>query len=455
MLSDLGLNIGTAAYHRQEEDLYFAVAVALADEFLTVSYHEDAETMPSPYVEEVLRLFTPGAVKKEKYSVGDIFPQDYTAIFSGRELTGRLLLDGFGRAAPDGFIQQLGLPGWSAGDFAGRETGGGELEATSAAACAEPAGQETFSISALEDYALCPFSYYAKRILKLAEWAEKEEETGFDVVGTIYHEVLASFLRAHAGQKLQAGRGGEYGQELAAAVEASSQRLIDGHKIVPGKLWDYQRRRLEKNLDRWLEFEIAEQNAEGLAFTPQFFEWGFGLPQSAGMDARSVASPLELSVDGEVINIVGKVDRIDAAGDKLAVVDYKRKTCPPFRQLAQGLDLQAALYIMAVERFLCQGDGQVAGGGYYSVEARKKEGGMWRDELADEIVHRKAKRDGNLSAVEWEELQEKVRQQVGRCVAGIRAGNFPVAPAGDCPPYCIASGICRYLKGQAGGTIDD
>ncbi|MDR3565491.1 MAG: PD-(D/E)XK nuclease family protein [Negativicutes bacterium] len=466
----VGVSLITAAFRQREEDLYFAGAAALADEILVVSCHEDAATMPSPYMEEVTRLFASGAVKQERYSVGDLFPADYDAVYSADGLTGRALVDTFAGGCPEEISMAAGqyvLDNLVDGDFARRlaaeaeRLAGGASVYSGLVGTAGPYGEEkkSFSITALEDYALCPFSFYAKRLLGLDEWAEKEEEAGFDVVGTIYHEALADFLRGHAGQRLQTDKTEEYYCELLAIVAAIFDRLIAEHIIVDGKLWKYQRQRLEKVLRRWLEFEIKEQNTEGLALRPEFFEWGFGLPVKAGMDAASVTLPLTLEMDGQTIKIVGKVDRVDRAGDILTVTDYKRKSCPPYRRLAQGIDLQAALYVMAVERFLCRSGEKVAGGGYYSVEAGKKEGGMWRAELADAMGHRAAKRDGNLAEDEWSAVQEKLQRQVSSYVAGIRAGRFAVAPTADCPPYCVGRDICRYQKDQmakqkAGGNVN-
>ena len=112
---------------------------------------------------------------------------------------------------------------------------------------------------------------------------------------------------------------------------------------------------------------------------------------------------------------------------------------------------------MAVERFLCPEGGTVAGGGYYSVENAAKEGGMWRAELTDEIGHRAAKEAGNLAAAEWDGLQADIARLVGGYGAGIRAGVFPVRPAADCPPYCVARAVCRYRAEdvRAGGGEND
>ncbi|MDT8900526.1 PD-(D/E)XK nuclease family protein [Anaeroselena agilis] len=450
-MAALGLTLTTASFRRAEEDFYFAIAVALAGETLTLSGREDAETLLSPYVAEVVRLFAPATVIAEKYSAVEFFPAAYDGVFSARELAGKALLDTGDYAGPeacaaaayvlatltdDDFVRRVAVEKDRGrgcdpyGGFVGNDGGGH--------------GPSVFSITALEEYAQCPFRYFATRSLKLREWEEKEEEAGYDVIGNIYHEVLAAFLRAHRGETLDAAKSEDYREELAVALDDVCRRLAEGDKSFNTKAWDYRRRRLEATLRRWLDFEIAEQNGDGLAFTPAFLEWGFGLPLAEGMDAASVSEPLEIVVGDRQLRIVGKIDRIDAAGDKLAVTDYKRKSTPRFRDLAAGTDLQAALYIMAAERFLCPAGGEVAGGGYYSVENARKEGGMWRAELAGDIGHRAAKDAGNLAAADWDALQAELRRLAGEYCAGIRRGEFPVRPALDCPPYCVARSMCRY-----------
>ncbi len=451
-MASLGLTLTTAAFRRAEEDLYFAVAVALAEEKLTISGREDAETLPSPYIAEIVRLFAPEAVTTDRFSAGEFFPAAYDEIFSARELTGKVLLDTRSAAGPEacaaaGYV----LANLADGDFARRVAaekdrgrGPGPYDGQVGAVGGEEHGSPVFSITALEDYAQCPFRYFATRSLKLKEWEEKEEEAGYDVIGNIYHEVLAAFLRSHRGERLNSARAEDYRAELITALDSVCRRLAAEDKSFATKAWDYRRRRLEATLHRWLEFEIAEQNGDGLAFTPAYLEWGFGLPLDEGMDPASVPEALELVAGDRPLRVVGKIDRIDAAGGKLAVMDYKRKYAPRFRDLEAGTDLQAALYIMATERFLCPEGGEVAGGGYYSVENARKDGGMWRAELVGDIAHRAAKEAGNLAAAEWEALQADIRRLAGEYVAGIRSGEFPVRPAAECPPYCAARAICRY-----------
>ncbi|MBP2654373.1 MAG: addB [Firmicutes bacterium] len=470
LFKDLGLELMTASFRRSEEDLYFAVAAAMAEEFLVISAMEDVETMPSPYVDEIRRLFLPETLAVERYTVSDIFPSDYQYIYAAKELAGRALCDSFGKKktsfeartmlkyvlteiVDNDFMRRVVAEAERLGG--GVSSYNGILTNNIAAATWKESFLGRYSISALEDYAVCPFNYFASRVLKLNEWEEKEEEAGGDVIGTVYHEVLATFLRSHLGIRLRNENIEQYYTELVAALDAVSNRLIKAKGIVSPKWWDYRRRHLMQALRRWLNFELMEENSEGLAFTPAWLEWGFGLPVTNDMDEASTVTPLTMMIDGNLIEVVGKVDRIDRAGDILVVVDYKRKNCPQFSALKQGTDLQAALYIMAVEQLLCSANKKVAGGGYYSVEGGKKDGGMWRSELAGEIRHRAKKNTGNLDGGEWLEMQDKVRHHVAEIVASIKTGRFFVRPAIECPEYCVAKEICRNRQGLAASETGD
>lgn len=454
------LLLPVAASRRDEENLYFAVAVALAEESLTLSCHEDAETLASPYLAEVLRLFAPGVVPREKYAAGQLFAGGYEESYSPGDLAGKTLLDLAQPAGPPPAVADYVFANLLDGDFRRRLAAEADRSGDSVyngRVGLQGPRSAAYSITDLEAYAQCPFMYFANQVLKLEDWEEREEEAGLDIIGTIYHEVLAGFLRAHRRQTLRSEAVDDYLRELDALLDGVCVRLAAAGKLVNGKQWAYRRRRLAAILARWLEFEIAEQNSDGLAFTPAHLEWGFGLPLREGMDESSQTAPLELTAGGDVTRIVGKIDRIDAVGDKLAVIDYKRKYAPRFRDLADGLDLQAALYIMAVEQHLCPADGLVAGGGYYSVEGRRKDGGMWRSELAGDIGHRAAKDAGNLTAEDWTGLQQEIRLRVLTYCRDIEAGLFPVRPTGPCPPYCTARAICRYEAGgdqAAGGESD-
>ncbi|MBP2644743.1 MAG: addB [Firmicutes bacterium] len=455
LLKELGIEIMTAPFRRAEENLYFAAAVGMAEQFAVISCREDAEVLPSPYVDEIKRLFVPETLPEKRFTVSDIFPEDYREVYAVSELVEFSLNERLSKgkntsetSAAAGFT----LTELVDGDFLRRVTAEAErLEgkdcrfdgAISSAVLLEKIQGKHYSITALEAYGLCPFHYFATRILNLDEWQEKEEETRIDIIGTLYHDTLTAFMRQYIGTRLKEDNRETYYQQLVFALDDSAKRLIAKEKIISGKWWEYRREHILKALRRWLAVELKEQSSEGLAFTPAWLEWGFGMPRSEGMDEVSTDTPLKIEIEGKCFEIAGKVDRIDRAGETLVVVDYKRKSCPQYSDLENGMDLQAALYIMAVEKLLCPIGGQVAGGGYYSIEGSKKEGGMWRLELARDIGHRAKKSAGNLDEEEFCQMQQQVGLRVKKIIDGIEKGRFRVKPTQDCPTYCLAREICR------------
>ncbi|MBP2649737.1 MAG: addB [Firmicutes bacterium] len=464
LFNELGVELMTSPFRRAEENLYFAVAVSLADKHLVLSCREDAEILPSPYVDEIRRLFVKDTVSEERYTVSDIFAGDYQQIYGVKELIGRTLIAGYsygGINAEKQAVLNYVLAKFVDSDFERRVEAEAERIVGKLSRYNGLVGglesivkpDKYYSITALEAYAACPFRYLASQVLKLGEWEVQDEETGADVIGTLYHSVLALFMREHLGERLWPEHLDDYYAEIKAALDNSAKRLMSQGKIISGKWWSYRRIHLLRALRRWLDFEVAEQGSEGLAFTPAWLEWGFGLPVTDDMDGASTRSPLKIGQAGTAIELVGKVDRVDRSGDTLAIIDYKRKTCPQFSDLDNGLDLQAALYIMAVEQLLCPLEGQVAGGGYYSIEGRKKDGGMWRNELVSDIAHRIKKKNGNLDAEGWRQLQEKISQRVIEIAASIKAGRFMAKPADNCSGFCVARQICRFRQSQpaAGG----
>jgi len=447
-LSDVGVVMDTDRLQRAREDLYFAIAVSMADERLILSCLEDPSRLASPYIDEALGLFSAGSVSYQRFDLNEWFIADYQKIGSRHELVAKTLMEHFAvrpgvpknvvqyvwhRCLDEEFKRRLAVlqlrsgPAFSAYD-------GLLAKPELIAACRQLAeAKGTFSISALETYAQCPFAYFARYLLKLDGWEEQDEEVGLDIAGTIYHAVLAEFMQLHRDQLLNPGQLTVYQQELADLFQTAYRRMIEQGKLVCGDLWKYDQHHFIQVLNRWLLFELGEQATEGAVGKPHHLEWDFG--------------PLELTNDNGRVAVRGKIDRIDLCNDMYVVTDYKRNRCPGFGELKTGLDLQIGLYIWAVERQLGEKTGKkTAGGGYYSIEGCKKDGGMWKADLSAGLAFRKRKRNGDLAEQEWSELQAAVISYAVQYANQILQGYFPVLPAKACPDYCPAIGICRYDK---------
>jgi ATP-dependent helicase/DNAse subunit B len=457
LLRDLGVDLMTSWQQRQREDLFFASAAAIAQEYLSLSFIEDSETLPSPYITAVTRLFE--TIDGVHYQSNEVFASSYDQVFSRRELQNKVLAEA---AAAQGLVdnevlhyvvtqtlddefrrrldaQQQRVRGITNG------YNGSMVNCQAKAAIGKLLGANpVFSISALADYAACPFRYFASRVLRLSEWAEAEEDTDNNVLGNLYHETLARFGALHRGEKLLLERRSDYEAELIEAMNAVGEQLLAAGAIVRGPLWEYERRQAQAVLVRWLAFELSEQDTAGLALRPNYFEWGFGLPITPDMDSASVTAPLTLVVDDKQVAICGKIDRIDCAGDKIIVLDYKKQRCPASNDIEKGIDLQVPLYILAVQQYLAGDRGQVIGGGYYALEQPKKDGGMWLEEYKAELPYRKQKRSGNYAAEDWQSMLQAIKTAVVEHSNKIKAGIFPVRPTAPCSPFCPGATICRY-----------
>lgn len=202
------------------------------------------------------------------------------------------------------------------------------------------------SVSALEDYAACPFRFLAARGLK----AQEREELTVDAArtGTFLHEVMREFhRRTHAlGKRWRDWQPDEAVDE----IERLGEELLAnfGHKLFAqsaaarftGGVQIEQLKRLVAVLVTW-----AKQNK----FDPREVEVSFG------MDADQLP-PWELALThGRRLRLHGRVDRVDVCGNKATgearaiVLDYKSSARKlDVLRVANGLELQLLAYLAAL-----------------------------------------------------------------------------------------------------------
>ena len=207
----------------------------------------------------------------------------------------------------------------------------------------------TTSVSALENFAACPFKFFISHGLRAAE--RKEFELDARERGSFQHEVLTIFHNEVRSENRNwrdltpehaRGRVRRIGENLLtqyrqglitsdAARRFAGQQLLDALEtlisVLVGWARDYQ-------------------------FDPLLVETGFGL----GSNSPWPAWKLDLA-DGHALRLRGRIDRVDvwrdpATGAALAVVvDYKSSTRKPDDvKLYHGLQLQLPAYLAALEQ---------------------------------------------------------------------------------------------------------
>lgn len=202
------------------------------------------------------------------------------------------------------------------------------------------------SVSKLESFAQCPYSYFAKYGLKL----EEVEPFAFRAVdiGNIAHSALEKIFSQ--AQKL--------GIELRTVDEVSRNAMV--HRCIEEAVLDdesakysdtahnaYMVKRVEKIVGRSL-WGLLTNMDDG--FVPYGFEWCFG------ENDRLASARFDLG-DGKHMLLSGKVDRTDIREDAdtvgVRVIDYKSgKKTWDLSDVVNGRDMQITLYMAAVRELL-------------------------------------------------------------------------------------------------------
>jgi len=204
-------------------------------------------------------------------------------------------------------------------------------------------GQELqTSVSALEDFAACPFKFFAARGLRL----EERKEFQFDDrdKGSFQHEVLKEFhRRVRATGRLWRNLGVVEARVMIANVAEDLMAQYEHGKFQASGAARFMGEFLTERLG-----DLVEALIEWMAqyeFDPVLAEIGFGL-EAEGLPAWQLKLP-----GGRTLRLRGRIDRVDLhrTDDDTAlavVMDYKSR---PRRlnntKLHHGLELQLLSYL--------------------------------------------------------------------------------------------------------------
>jgi ATP-dependent helicase/DNAse subunit B len=223
--------------------------------------------------------------------------------------------------------------------------------------------------------------------------------------------VLERWVRGRAGRGAWPPSGSAADQaearEVALAVFEGFEQ--DG-KVGDPAVWGSRRGAVLARLKGVVEAEA--QRGDGL--TPALLEHQFG--------GQSPVPPLQLEADGETVRLQGRIDRVDAADDRLLVIDYKSGAdAARHRRLldprAFGVtSFQVPLYLLAAERDL-----------------------PGRAPSATYLLLRSAER---LKPVAGRPDEPALARAVVEAVRRVRSGSLPIASR-DCT-RCEFGAVCRF-----------
>ena len=199
------------------------------------------------------------------------------------------------------------------------------------------------SVSRLETYAACPFSFFVKYGLK----AKERKVFSFEQVdaGTFMHNIIDEFSRS----LVKSEKSWRDLDEEWCRTEVS--KLVDRHLSGKGrnvlgssKRYLYLSDRLKRTVVKSLML-ISRHIAAG-SFEPSGYEVEFG------QNGRYPEITIELP-SGEIIKLIGRIDRIDTMksedGTYLRIIDYKSGSrALKLGDVYYGLQLQLITYMDAV-----------------------------------------------------------------------------------------------------------
>jgi ATP-dependent helicase/nuclease subunit B len=322
-------------------------------------------------------------------------------------------------------------------------------------------GKHSWSPSQFETYAACPYKFFLQSVLRLKPLGELMLETDFARRGSLLHQVLATFHRKYSDSK----NGGwaalwndqprfvaELRQSLAGAIGNAPPEGIEA------ALLELDRRQIDKWADlyhghhqkydaSWDRFEEPPR--------PTHFELRFGRKHSgeaADEDAGSTDSVFRLDIGGELINIAGRIDRIDVGrvGDQTVfnVIDYKSGKRPTLTtdKIESGERLQPALYVMAAQALVFADEQAVPmWAGYWSMR-----GGVTTRK--DYSLHCSV--ESGEPTETWEVLKPKVIARIAEIVRASRSGDFPIASSDvHCTSMCDFKTVCRVAQVRSVGKM--
>jgi ATP-dependent helicase/nuclease subunit B len=327
------------------------------------------------------------------------------------------------------------------------------------------------SESRLSTFAACPYRHFARYILELKERKEFKLEP-LDV-GIFYHSVLDALLKKinETGKDFAAFED----NELLAILNEQISKIVQTNSFIS----NFKRHSRHNTFIIDSAVETLEECVLAVAqmvrageFRPILSEIPFGRP------ADCLGEYKILLPDGRQLFLNGKIDRLDVAevnGEKVTVIfDYKRREKSfSWPEFYYGLDMQLAVYMLAV-RNAANSQYRNAAGAFYipveiSVEETRKAKGIFNGEfyrqLDGTVESRSSKfynfqvskgngqygdygRSGALKPDDFEKVLKFTGWKIIELVNKILSGNIDIKPyrlgtKTECS-YCEYKSVCRF-----------
>jgi len=229
--------------------------------------------------------------------------------------------------------------------------------------------QRSFSPTALQHFAACPYRFFLYAVHKLSprDAPEAIEEMNPLQRGSLVHEALYEVLVSlRDKRKLPITEASleEAREELDRVLDRVAARFKDELSPAIERVWADGIASVRADLREWLR-----RAAEDDEWEPVNFELSFGLPTRRSRDPQSVADPVALDIG---VQLRGSIDLVERSRHgAVRATDYKTGKVRTDRSaiVAGGETLQPVLYALVLEKILPKGTEVHSGRLYYCTSA--------------------------------------------------------------------------------------
>jgi len=300
-----------------------------------------------------------------------------------------------------------------------------QSEAVQAVMATHQLGARSYSPTALQDYARCPYRFFLRAIHRLSP---REVPAAIDELdplqrGSLFHDAqfeLFERLRQRGLLPVRSGNLEAAWEQLDAVLAEVAARYQDELAPAIPRVWEDGIASIRSDMREWLR-RASEDDA---GYVPWRFELSFGLagrPERRHEDTESVAQAVPLDCG---IQLRGSIDLVERDPSGMArVTDHKTGRAEGKKnEVVRGAkSLQPLLYALAAEKLLAD-EAEVASGRLYFCTSY---GGF----TAREVVLNDSTR----------ELAAQIAGEIGEALSG---PSLPAAPEKDACAYCDYRIVC-------------
>ncbi|MBX7097410.1 MAG: PD-(D/E)XK nuclease family protein [Myxococcaceae bacterium] len=281
----------------------------------------------------------------------------------------------------------------------------------------------SFSATALQNYAACPYKFHLSAVVRLSPRQEAAAIEQLDPLqrGSMVHTILYRVLTTLRDQGRQPPKEADRAHGLAlvdTVVDQVASELHDTYHPAIDRIWRDGVESIRADVRRW--FNDTVDAAILHQVEPWRFELSFGLGTRAEQDPDSRPEPMLLPGG---LQLRGSIDLVERSGEgNLTATDYKtgKQRAQTGTRVGGGKALQPILYSLALEKLF--------------PGATVRGGALWYCTQAGEFTKVAIPLDAAA--------REAATQAIGVVGDALARGFFPAAPATNECTYCDFRAVC-------------